>query len=161
MSQAKKFEEYQFLGYNRFATSRRLIVSLFCFVFYFVTDNPEDPSRDLFFYLGVIVLIITVAAMFIPHCTTKIENGELKMVGPVSFRSVAISLAGADNAEIVNYSRFLLNRPVFNLHRKNVIRFFTYGNKAVQFTTAKGETIRLGTQRPEALLASIQQNSME
>ncbi len=159
MTSPRSYEEFQFLGYNRFATSRRMIVALFCFLFYFVSEETTDESSNLFFYLGVIVLVITVVAMFIPHCTTRISDGELQLIGPVSFRSVTIDLKGADSFRICNYSKFLLNRPVFNLHRKNVIRFYTFGKEAIEFTTAKGERIRLGTQRPEALKMALEENA--
>lgn len=151
------FEEYQFLGYNRFGSSRRLIVALFCFIFYFFSDSadPLDISVNLFFYLGIIVLIITFVAMFIPHTRIRSDGSTLKIIGPISYRKVNIELKGAKDIEVIDYSRFLLNRPVFNLHWKNVIRFYTYGKKAVQFTTADGDVYKIGTQRPEALAGYI------
>ena len=159
MTEQSTFEEFQFLGYNRFGTSRRLIVALFCFLFYFFSEEPADPSRDLFFYLGVIMLLITVTAMFIPHCTIRVSHGKLQLKGPVSFRSVEIDLDGVDVVNVVDYSRFQLNRPVFNLHRKNLVRFYTFGKQAVEFETPNGERIRLGTQRPQALATAIRKHA--
>lgn len=123
---------------------------LFCFVFYFVTDE-KDTARNLFFYLGVILLIISASAVLISHLETKIENSTLTLVGPMTFRKVTADLSGIKSVQIEPYSGFLLNRPVFNLHKNGEIRFYTHGKWCVEFVTRKDERIRLGTQRPEEL----------
>jgi hypothetical protein len=40
-----------------------------------------------------------------------------------------------------------LNRPVYNLHFKNKIRFFTQGNDAVEITDKEGLKYRIGSQK--------------
>jgi len=145
-----RFHERQFLGYNRFSLIRRMTVMLFCFLFYYVADE-KDNTRDLFFYLGVILLVISAAAMLISHLDTRIEGSTLWLRGPMTFRKVTLDLVGIKRVQIQPYSRFLLNRPVFNLHRHDSIRFYTHGRWSVEFVTRKDELIRLGTQRPEEL----------
>lgn len=145
-----RFYERQFLGYNRFSLIRRMTVMLFCFLFYYVSDE-NDNTRDLFFLLGIVLLVISAAAMLISHLETRIEGSYLKLDGPMTFRKVSLDLSGIKGVQIQPYSKFLLNRPVFNLHRADGIRFYTHGKWCVEFVTRKDETIRLGTQKPEEL----------
>jgi hypothetical protein len=44
-----------------------------------------------------------------------------------------------------------LNNPVFNLHLKGLVRFYTGGNEAVEITPKNGDPYRIGTQKPVEL----------
>ena len=69
----------------------------------------------------------------------------------MTFKKVEMDLDGIKYVEVKPYSKFLLNRPMFNLHKKNSQRFFTYGHWCVEFKTKDGQVVTLGTQRPNGL----------
>lgn len=155
MSSDLAFHEKQYLGFNRYGIIRRTVVMLFCFIFYFVSNDKEN-SAVLFFYLGIAVLIISGIAMMISHLETRIEGTNLHLIGPMSSREVHMDLNGIHDVKVKPYSRFVLNRPMFNLHRRGSVRFFTHGKWCVEFINAKDEIVRLGTQRPEQLRAVLE-----
>ena len=53
------------------------------------------------------------------------------------------------------YSRFFLNRSVYNLHYKKSIRFFTRGKDAVELIDQDGLIYLIGSQKAEELERSI------
>ena len=71
-------------------------------------------------------------------------------------RLVKIDLRRIVKVEQVKYSKYFLNRPVYNLHKKGKIRFFTRGNEAVQLTDEHGLKYIIGTQQPNLLRETIQ-----
>lgn len=144
------YHEKQYLGYNRFGIMRRTVIALFCLVFYYASE-VDGQTKDLFFLLAVVVLALSLISMMIQHLETRLDGSKLTLIGPMTFKKVEIDLEGLKYIKIRPYSRYLLNRPMFNLHRKNSVRFFTYGKWCVEFETAKGEVIALGTQRPNGL----------
>ncbi|MDP4663394.1 MAG: hypothetical protein NWQ55_01920 [Salibacteraceae bacterium] len=147
--------ERQYLGFNRFGLIRRIVITIFCFVFYFVSDDAA-LNRDLFFYLGLFVLVLSAAALLIRHLETTVKDGKLKLVGPTTFKKVELDLKELQAVEIRPYSRFVMNRPMFNLHRKGQLRFYTHGNMCVMFKLKDGQVVKLGTQRPDALKAILE-----
>ena len=66
-------------------------------------------------------------------------------------RKVKIDLSNIAKVERKKYSHYHLNNPVFNLHLKGTIRFYTGGNEAVEITDSSGQPYRIGTQRPAEL----------
>jgi len=66
-------------------------------------------------------------------------------------RKVKIDINSLISAKKVKYSRYLLNRSVYNLHIKGSIRFFTRGNDAVELTDKDGLTYLIGSQKSEEL----------
>jgi hypothetical protein len=150
------FNERQYLGFNRFGLLRRMTIMLFCFVFYFVSENTEDETADLFFFLGILVLIISAGAMMVSHLHTTLIGKSLILVGPMTFRKVEMDVSSTSNIEVKPYSNFIMNRPMFNLHRKDARRFYTHGKWCVEFNSADGELIKLGTQRPTELKAALE-----
>ena len=144
------YREKQYLGMNRFGLIRRMVITIFCFVFYFVA-NEHDVNRDLFFYLGMFVLSLSALAVLMKHTEIIVKAGKVRLVGPMTFKEVEFNAADIEKCEVIPYSRFLLNRPIFNLHRKGQIKFFTHGRMALLITFKDGTIFRLGTQRPDAL----------
>lgn len=155
MSTKRLYHEKQYLGFNRFGMLRRMIVILFCFLFYFVSEDKGD-SAELFFYIGIALLIMSAGAMLVSHLETRLEGTNLHLIGPMTFKEVHLDLTDIRQLKVKPYSRFMLNRPMFNLHRRGSIRFYTHGKWCVEFVTAEGETVRLGTQRPEQLRAVLE-----
>ena len=67
------------------------------------------------------------------------------------YYKVKIDINSLISAKKVKYSRYLLNRSVYNLHIKGSIRFFTRGNDAVELTDKDGLTYLIGSQKSEEL----------
>ncbi len=144
------YQEKQYLGFNRFGIMRRTVIALFCLIFYYASE-VDDQTKNVFFLLAIVVLVLSLVSMMIQHLETRLEGSKLTLIGPMTFKKVELEMDGLRALEVKPYSKFLLNRPMFNLHRKESIRFFTYGKWCVEFETKNGERITLGTQRPQGL----------
>jgi hypothetical protein len=144
------FHERQYLGFNRFGIIRRTVIALFCLVFYWVAE-ADDQMKQLFFLLALVILGLSLISMLIQHLETRLDGHQLTLIGPMTFKKVVLDLSNLKSVEVKPYSRLRLNRPMFNLHRKGSIRFFTHGQWCVEFVTKDGEVVRLGTQRPNGL----------
>ena len=55
------------------------------------------------------------------------------------------------------YSKYILNRSVYNLHLKGTIRFYTRGVDAVELTDKDGLIYLIGSQKSEELARVINQ----
>jgi len=150
---------------------RRLLLSVFCFVAYYWSENPkpvnlelfeigEYPGRDhsgqLFFVLGLCILVLSAILLFILHMRTTVSDDAIFIDGILSARKVRIYLKGISSAKKIRLKPSIFNRPVYNLHNRGRIRFYTYGNEAVELTTNDGLVYRIGTQRPDELLNVIE-----
>ncbi|MEX2597220.1 MAG: hypothetical protein WEC59_09870 [Salibacteraceae bacterium] len=144
------FHEKQYLGYNRFGIIRRTVIALFCLVFYYAAE-ADDQMKSAFFILAVAILFMSLVSILIQHLETRLEGSTLTLIGPMTFKKVQLDLTDIKNLTVKPYSRLILNRPLFNLHRKNSLRFYTHGKWCVEFETKDGDVITLGTQRPDGL----------
>ncbi len=108
-------------------------------------------NGDLFFWLGVGIIAISIILLFILHIRLTVNHNSIILDGLWTTRKVKISLNDIVKAERRKYSRYHLNNPVFNLHFKGTIRFYTGGNDAVELTDRDGQIYRIGTQRPTEL----------
>lgn len=150
------YEEKQYLGYNRYSLVRRLALAIFCFfAYYFSPEMPEISGRvstlELLFYMGIFILLLSVILLFILHIHTKVTPNSLILDGLWTARKVKIDLNSIISVEKIPYSRYLMNRPVYNLHRKGKIRFFTRGNDAVELIDRDGLKYIIGSQKAEEL----------
>ncbi len=153
------FEEKQYLGYNQFNLIIRLLIAAGCLFSYFLSETTTtDSSSDLFLILGISVLFISVLLFLVPHIKTEIKDGYVIMNGFWTTRLVKLDLKNIKSCEKVKYSKFMLSRPVYNLHLKGNIKFFTQGVWAVELTDAEGLKYRIGTQRPDELKEVIKNN---
>jgi hypothetical protein len=150
------FQETQYLGFNRFGLVRRMVIMLFCFLFYFASEDTKGETADLFFYLGLGILVMSGGAMMFAHLKTEVKGKKLILKGPITHRRVELDLNGIESVEVKPYSRFIMNRPMFNLHKKNARRFYTHGAMCIEFTSADGEVVKVGSQRPEELKRAIE-----
>jgi hypothetical protein len=165
------FEEKQFHGLNRHSLVRRLLLAVFCFVAYYWSQNPkpvnlelfrlgEYPGRDnsgqLFFILGIAILFLSAVMLFILHMKTTVKEGAVFIDGISSSRKVRVDLKGIASVKKIRLHPSIFNRPVYNLHSKGRVRFYTYGNDAVEMTTRDGLIYRIGTQRPDELIGVIE-----
>ena len=167
------FEEKQYIGYNKWAIIWRTVLALFCFILYYWSENPKSvevanaieipaspvgqDSGQLFFLMGIVLMVVSLALIFVLHLHTKIIGESLILDGLWTSRKVKIDLKNIVEVKKVKYSKYLLNRPVYNLHFKNKIRFFTQGNDAVEITDKDGLKYRVGSQRAEELTQLINQ----
>ncbi|MCH1436983.1 hypothetical protein N9V23_03245 [Flavobacteriales bacterium] len=148
MNGSEAFHEKQYLGYSKYSNLRRIILALFFFVSYYFSE-PSHRSADIMFYLGVATLLLSAMLMYVLHLETTLLNGCLIFVGLWTARKVKIDLSSIQSVELINYSRYYVRRPVYNLHRKGRIHFYTRGKDAVLLTDRDGLEYVVGTQRPE------------
>jgi len=145
-----KFLEKQYLGLNKMSFIRRIALAIFCFVAYYWSEN-HDKSGELFFSLGIAILVISALLVFVLHFETKIINSSIILDGLWTSRKVKIDINSIRSCQKVSYSRFFFNRSVYNLHYKKSIRFFTRGNDAVELTDQDGLIYLIGSQKAEEL----------
>lgn len=143
-----EFEEKQYLGYNKFNLFIRLFISLGAFSSYFVSD-PKDETSNLFLIIGLSILILSVLSFFVLHLKTQLRGNILELDGFWTTRKVKVDLNNIVKCEVVKYSKILFNRPVYNLHIRGKVKYFTYGNYAVELTDKDGLRYRIGSQRFE------------
>jgi hypothetical protein len=144
------FEEKQYLGYNQLSMLRRLSLALFCFVLYWWKVH-NDQKGDLFFLLGVIIIVISILLLFVLHLKIRVFKNYIEIDGLWTTRRVKIDLNNIVKIERKRYSHYHFNNPVFNLHLKGLVRFYTGGSDAVEITTKSGDPYRIGTQKPAEL----------
>ena len=164
-----KFEEQQYHGLNRHSIVRRLLLSVFCFVAYYWSENPKPVDVDvvnihigeypgdvrygeLFFLLGIALLALSVILLFVPHFKTQVTDSEVILNGKFPPRVVRIPLSSVASVRKVIIRPSIFNRPVFNLKVKSRIRFYTWGNEMIEITGKDGKVFRIGTQRSTELL---------
>ncbi len=170
------FEEKQYIGYNKWSIVWRMVLALFCFLLYYWSENPKpldvsvieipsspvgEDSGQLFFLMGLIIMSLSLILIFVLHIHTKVINNNLILDGLWTSRKVKIDLGNIVEVKKVNYSSYLFNRPVYNLHFKNTIRFFTQGNDAVELTDKEGLKYRIGSQKADVLCKIVEQSLLK
>jgi len=148
------FDERQYIGANKGSLSLRIFLSLVCFVAYYFTPPPR-PNSEILFLLGVIILVISVVLLFVTHLRTRVTGQFIHLSTSFGYGKVNIPVQEVISAEKTRYSTFLVNNPVYNLHRKNELRFYTGGKYAVRIKLKSGTSYLVGTQQPEALVHTI------
>ena len=158
--QEEKFIERQYLGLNKVSISRRITLAIFCFIGYYLSENPErlegikdisSTSGDLFFLMGIIILSLSTILIFILHFETKVVNRSIILDGLWTSRKVKINIDSLVSVNKIKYSRFFFNKSVYNLHYKGKIRFFTRGNDAVELIDKDDQVYIIGSQRSDEL----------
>ena len=100
-------------------------------------------------------MVISALSVFILHFETKVINNSIILDGLWTARKVKIDINSLNSVEKVSYSRFFLNRSVYNLHFKGTIRFFTRGKDAVKLIDKDGQVYLIGSQKVEELERTI------
>lgn len=144
------FIEKQYLGLNKMALTRRLALSLFCFIAYYWRES-NDKSGELYFAIGIIIIIFSIVLFFILHFETKVFNGSIILDGLWTSRKIKIDTLSLVSCKKVDYSKYIINRAVYNLHFKGTIRFYTRGNDAVELTDKDGLIYLIGSQKADEL----------
>lgn len=148
------FVEKQYLGRDYLRISIRLVMALFCFAAYLVTEEEKSQS-DLFLVAGFGILIVSVIMIFLLHYRITVKNKSVIIDGIWTSRMIKIDLNSIVEVERVPYSSYMISNPVYNLHKKGTIRFYADGKDAVQLTDRDGLRYIIGTQHPVELLQTI------
>jgi hypothetical protein len=145
------FEEKQHIGFNRITLTRNLVLVLFCFIAYYWTENREI-NGDVFFYPGCAILLFHILSLFITHIRIWVTPEMILLKGVGVARNVVIPVHKIRSAGKVKYSPYVINNPVFNLHRQGVIKFYSTGTEAIRIETDDNITYLIGTQKADELL---------
>ncbi|MBK8845356.1 MAG: hypothetical protein IPO27_01905 [Bacteroidetes bacterium] len=142
------------MGFNLFSLVFRLALAAFCFIAYYYTDNREI-NGDLLLLIGIVILVVSIMLFFITHLHTTVYGTKMVLTGAWSLRKVKIDLNNIITAVETDYSNYLFNNTAYNLHFKNIIRFYTYGRKAIKLIDRDQQEYLIGTQRGTELLKLI------
>jgi hypothetical protein len=171
-SDKQLFDEKQYMGHNRLSMIWRTIISLFCFVGYYWSENPKPvqvaifkigyyPAVDIpnsgkiFFLLGLLILSFSAMLTFILHTHTKVFANYIIIDGFWTARRVKINLDTIIQIRKSRYKKHIFRRAVYNLHSSGVIRFFTSGNEFIELKDNAGFTYRIGTQKAPELYHAL------
>ena len=149
------FIEKQYLGLNKMSITRRMSLAIFCFAAYYWRENHEK-SGELYFFLGIAIMLISILLLFILHFKTQVKNGSIILDGLWTSRKIKIDTRSIVSAKKVQYSKYFLNRAVYNLYLKGTIRFYTRGTDAVELIDKDGLVYLIGSQKAEELTRVIQ-----
>jgi len=153
MSDKPVFIEKQYLGREFIPITIRLVMAMFCFAAYFFTDQR---SNDLLVVVGFAILVISIIMGFLLHFRTRVINNSILLDGLWTTRLVKIDLNSIVKVEKGEYSRYLFNNPVYNLHTKGTIRFYTGGKESIHLTDRDGLLYIIGSQHTNEFLRAIQ-----
>lgn len=148
------FLERQYLGRDHGRISIRLVLALFCFAAYFITEKREE-NAGLFLVVGFGILVTSVIMMFLLHYKTTVKNKSIVLDGLWTTKMVKIDLNSIVKVERTPYSSYIINNPVYNLHQKGTVRFYAGGKDAVKLTDRDGLVYVIGTLHQKELERSI------
>ncbi len=139
------FEEKQYLGYNRYSNVRRMVLAIFCFLAYYWTEE-HDRNGEILFAMGITIMVVSALLIFVLHLHTKVTDTSIILDGLWTSKRIKIDLSSIVSVKSVPSKNFLLSRPVYNLHRHGVIRFYTRGMEGVELTDRDGLKYIIGSQ---------------
>lgn len=176
MKQLEYFSEKQYLGLNFFSIILRTLIALFCFVAYYWSENPnpvytdignfrigsypakEIPkSGEIFFLMGNAVLIFSVILIFIKHIKICITDKYLIIERLWSKTLIKIDLNTINYIKRVEIENVYLQRPIFNVHKNNVIKFYTNGDEAIELVDKDNMRYIIGTAKAGEMTIVIQE----
>ena len=148
------FIEKQYLGLNKMSLTRRMALAIFCFSAYYWREN-HNREGELYFFLGIMIIVFSVLLLFILHFETKLLNRSIILDGLWTSRRIKIDIASLVSAKKVKYSKYIINRSVYNLHFKGVVRFYTRGVDAIELVDKDGLIYLIGSQKSDELCRVI------
>lgn len=171
-TQESLFEEKQYLGYNRSSILLRTLIALFCFLGYYWSENPKpidvsgihigsypvgDPSGSgrVFFVLGILTLLLSVAMVYVLHIQTQVFQGYILLSGFWGSRKVKIDLGNILSVKKYRFKPNFFRRSVYNLHSRGVVKFYTSGDEFVELKDKDGFTYLVGSGRSPELFKLI------
>lgn len=153
-NQKYAYLEKQYMGRDYIRICIRLLLAAFCFGAY-VYERDRDNTQDLFLVVGFGIIGISILLLFLIHYKTIIVNKSLILDGLWTAKMVKIDLNSIVSVRKDQYNTFFFNNPVYNLHRKGSIRFYSSGKDAVVLTDRDGLEYYIGTQRPNEMYLVI------
>lgn len=156
MSDKPAFIEKQYLGREFIPITIRLVLAMFCFAAYFFTDERER-NGNLLVVVGFAIIIISIILGFLLHFRIRVQNKSILVDGLWTTRLVKIDLNSIVKVEKGQYSKYLFNNPVYNLHTKGTIKFYTAGNEAIHLTDRDGLLYIIGSQQANEFLRAIKE----
>ena len=158
MGEKPVFIEKQYLGREWIPVTIRLVLAIFCFAAYtFNFFNETGEKADILAVVGFGIIIISIIMGFLLHFRTRVLNKSVLIDGLWTTRLVKIDLNSIVKVEKGAYSTYLFNNPVYNLHKKGTIRFYTSGNEAIHLTDRDGLVYIIGSIHANELLRAIQE----
>jgi hypothetical protein len=148
--------EKQYIGRDYIRICIRLVMAAFCFGAY-VYERDRDNTQDLFIVVGFGIIGISILLLFLIQYSITVENRSVIIDGLWTAKKVKIDLNSIVSVRKDTYSNYLFNNPVYNLHRKGSIRFYSSGKDAVVLTDRDGLEYYIGTQRPNELYLVIKE----
>ena len=162
------FEEKQYLGHNRLSIVIRSMLTLFCFLGYYWSENPKpvqvsffkigsypiqhfSNSGLIFFIVGISILLLSTGLTFVLHIQTNVYKGYMVLDGFWTSRKVKIDLNNITSIRKSRYKKNILRRAVYNLHNMGIIRFYTSGEDFVELVDNTGFTYKIGSQKVQEL----------
>lgn len=155
-----KFEESQYLGRNTYSVIRRTLLAIFCFIAYYMADhetlNPEiikpletihSNPQEIFFMMGMAVLVISTILAYVLHIKTTVTSESIILDGLWTARKVKINLSSIVSVKKIKLKKYVFRRPVYNLHRKGKIKFYTSGGHIIELIDKDGLKYIIGSQR--------------
>ena len=115
----------------------------------------RERNGGLLVIVGFSIIIISIIMGFLLHFRTRIENKSILLNGLWTTRLVKIDLNSIVKVEKSEYSRYLFNNPVYNLHTRGAIRFYTAGKDAIHLTDRDGLIYIIGSQHANEFLRAI------
>ncbi|HVS91215.1 MAG TPA: hypothetical protein VHE59_04225 [Mucilaginibacter sp.] len=156
MSEKPVFIEKQYLGREWVPVTIRLVLAMFCFsayAFNFFTDVNE--KADILAIAGLGIIFISIVMGFFLHFRIRVMNQSVLIDGLWTTRLVKIDLNSIVKVEKGEYSRYFLNNPVYNLHKKGTIRFYTSGKDALHLTDRDGLMYIIGTRHIDEFYRAV------
>lgn len=158
------YQEKQYMGHNRFSILVRTILTIFCFLGYYWSENPKpvevsifrigsypiqqfSNSGLVFFIMGIAILLLSAGLTYVYHIKIKVYKGYLMLEGFWTSRRVRIDLSNIVSIRKSRYKKNSLRRAVYNLHNSGLIRFYSSGEDFVELVDKQGFTYRIGSQK--------------
>jgi hypothetical protein len=156
MEQKNFFLEKQYIGRDYIRIAIRLVMAAFCFGVY-VYERDRDNTVDLFLVVGFGIIGVSIILLFLIQYKTIVENKAVILSGLWTAKKVKIDLNNIVSVKKSEYSNFIFNNPVYNLHKKGTIRFYSSGKDAIILTDRDGLEYFIGTQRPNEMYLVIKE----
>jgi len=175
-----RFLEKQYIGYNRLSILLRLLLMLCCFTGYYWSENPNPvvtrigdirigsyPGKDLpqsgelFFLMGCALGVWSIALLFVPHVRIEISEGMIKLQGRWGSRRSQFPVSEVVFVRCVEVPYSEIQRPLLSQKNKGQLRYYTWGDEAVEISLRSGLRLVVGTQRASELVAALRQANPE
>jgi hypothetical protein len=171
---ATYFKESQFLGLNYFSIIIRMVIALFCFTAYYWSENPQPVytdignirigsypgkeipnSGEIFFLIGNVILVFSVILIFVRHMKLSLNENYLIIERLWSRSIIKIDVASIKFVRKTDLKNIYVQRAVFNLHKKDSVKFYTNGDEAVELVDKDNMRYIIGTQKAGELINAL------